>query len=76
MYSEAKKLRLIKEVINIKSEAVLMELESVVNKTLKFKRSKKGSAHEFSGLVSKKDVSLMEAAIEEDCEKINPDDWR
>ncbi len=75
MYSEAKKLRLIKDLINIKSEAILMELESVINKNLKSDKSKKISAHEFLGVLSKKDASLMESAIEEDCEKISPDGY-
>ncbi len=76
MYSEAKKLHLIEEVIKIKSEAVLMEIEAVVNKTLRAKKSKKTSAHDFLGLLSEKDASLMDAAIEEGCEQINPDDWK
>lgn len=76
MYSEAKKLHLIEEVIKIKSEAVLMEIEAVVKRTIRLKRSRKVSAHDFSGLLSKKDASLIDAAIEEGCERVNPDDWK
>lgn len=36
----------------------------------------KKSAHDFVGLLSKKDVQLMEKAIEEGCEQIHPDDWK
>ena len=73
MYSEAKKLHLIEEVIKIKSEAVLMELEAVVKRTMRLKRLRKVSAHDFSGLLSETDALLMDAAIEEGCERINPD---
>lgn len=76
MYSESKKLHLIEEVIKIKSEAVLMEIEAVVKRTMRLKRSGKVSAHDFSGLLSETDALLMDAAIEEGCEQINPDDWK
>jgi hypothetical protein len=76
MYLEAKKLHLIAEVIKIKNEAVLTELETVVNKTHKNKSSNKNSARDFLGMLSEKDASLMDAAINEGCEQINPDDWK
>ena len=34
------------------------------------------SAHDFGGIISKKDAQLMENAIEEACEQIDPDDWK
>jgi acetolactate synthase small subunit len=37
---------------------------------------KKQSAHDFVGIVSKKDAKLMEQAIEEGCEQIHPNDWK
>lgn len=53
-----------------------MEIETVVKRTLRIKRLGKVSAHDFSGLLSEKDASLMDAAIEEGCERVNPDDWK
>ena len=48
-----------------------MEIEAVVKRTMRLKRSGKVSAHDFSGLLSEKDASLMDTAIEEGCEQIN-----
>lgn len=76
MYLEAKKLHIIEEVLKIDSEAVLLELEAMVNKTTRLKKVAKKSAHDFLGLISEKDILLMDAAIEEGCEQINPDDWK
>ncbi len=76
MYSEARKLQLIEELIKIKSEEVLSEIEAVVKKSSRSSRVGKLSAHDFSGVISKEDAILMENAINEGCEKINPDDWK
>ncbi len=76
MYSEARKLHIIEEVLKIKSETALMEIEAMVSKAIGFKKAKKASAHDFLGLLSEKDASLMDAAIKEGCEQINPDDWK
>ncbi|RAJ31731.1 hypothetical protein [Pedobacter cryoconitis] len=76
MYSEARKLHLIEEVIKIKSDAVLTEIEAVVKKSMTISRLKKTSAHDFLGIISKKDIKLMNAAIEDGCEQINDDDWK
>jgi hypothetical protein len=76
MYTEAKKLHLIEEVLKIKNEFVLKEIEAIVNRAKSVKKEPKPSAHDFSGLLSEKDASLMEAAIQEGCEQVNPDDWK
>ena len=76
MYFEAKKLHLIEDLLKIKSEAALLEIETVVKKSLKAKKSKNSSARDFLGLISEEDSRLMESAIEEGCEQVNPDDWR
>jgi hypothetical protein len=39
------------------------------------KSPNKTYAHDFLGLLSKKDAKLMDDAIKGGCEKINPDDW-
>ena len=76
MYSEARKLHLIEDVLKINSEAVLQELETVVRKAMRPKKANKASAHDFLGLVTEDDAKLMETAIEEGCEQVNPDDWK
>jgi hypothetical protein len=76
MYSEARKMHLIEEVIKTKNEAILIELESVLKKASKIKDKPRPSAHDLVGLWSKDDADLIEKAIEEGCEQINPDDWK
>ena len=71
MYSEIRKLRLIEEVIKIKSDSVLLEIEAVIKKAVGTKIAKQKSAHDFLGMFSEKDASLIDAAINEGCEQIN-----
>jgi hypothetical protein len=66
MYSEARKIHLIEEVLKVKSEAVLSELEAVLNR-LKQARVPKLSAHDFVGILSQKDADLMDGAIKDSC---------
>ena len=74
MYSEARKMHLIEEVIKVKNEAVLIELESVLKKAASAKDHPRLSAHDFVGLWSKEDAESIEKAIEDGCEQIHPDD--
>ncbi len=74
MYSEARKIQLIEEVLKINNEAVLVKLEAVLKIAEASKKTKTESAHDFAGRISKKDAALMEAAIQEGCEQIHPDD--
>ncbi|RYE41715.1 MAG: hypothetical protein EOP48_23785 [Sphingobacteriales bacterium] len=75
MYTEARKLHLIEEMIKLKSEKALMQIESIL-KSYSMNKAGRPSAHEFIGKISKKDITLMENAIEEGCEQINQDDWK
>ena len=76
MFTEARKIQLLEDVLKVSSEATLIELETVLNKSKKKKDKKALSAHEFSGLWSKKDAALIEKAITESCEQIHEDDWK
>lgn len=76
MNSEARKINLLEKVLKVSNEATLIELEKVLEKS-ELKREKQSfSAHDFSGVISKKDADLMLKAIEESCEQIHPDDWK
>ncbi len=65
MYSEARKLQLIDELIKVNSDEVLAEIEAIVKKASHSSRARKLSAHDFSGIISKEDALLMETAINE-----------
>lgn len=73
MYTESKKMNLIKETIEMDNVKVWSGLESVLKEA---KNKKSFSARDFSGVINKKDAALMTKAIEEGCEQINPDDWK
>ena len=78
MYTEARKIHLIEEVLKVNNEATLVRLEDALKglkKTLKRKKMKP-SIYDFVGIFSKKETSEMRTAISETCEKINPDDWK
>ena len=76
MYTEARKMHLLEDVLKVNNEATLLELEAVLKKS-KLKKNKKAfSAHNFLGAWSKKDAEEIEKAIEESCEKIHKDDWK
>ncbi len=62
MSSEARKIHLIEEVLKIKNEAILIELEAVLEKAVKVE-VKRPSARDFSGVWSKEDAALIEKVI-------------
>jgi CHASE3 domain sensor protein len=74
MYSEARKLHLIEEVIKLKSDDALNQIERILKNASASKPV--GSAAQLAGKISKEDIELMEKAIAEGCEQINPDDWK
>jgi hypothetical protein len=76
MFTEARKIQLLEEVLKVSSEATLVELESVLQKAEKEKAKKSVSAHEFSDKWSSKDAALIEKAIESSCEQIHEDGWK
>ncbi len=75
MYGEAKKLRLIEEILKIESDAVLAEVETVIVKS-KLHAARRKSLKDFAGMMSDEEVGQLEKTIEEGCETINPNDWK
>ncbi len=76
MFTEARKIQLIEEVLKTTNESTLVMLEAVLKKSTKTNIKNTKSAHDFSGLWSKKDAALIEKAIQESCEQIHADDWK
>ena len=75
MFTEARKLHLIEEMIKLESEQTLVQIERIL-KITPSEEVPRPSARDFLGLISKEDIKLMNDAIEEGCEQINPDDWK
>lgn len=76
MSSEARKIDLIEKVLKVKNEATLIELEAVLKKSEQPVENKYSSARDLSGVWSSEDAALIEKAIEEGCEQIDPNDWK
>lgn len=74
MYGEARKLHLIEEILKIEDEAVLAEVESLINS--KMHTVKRRSFTDFAGMMSDEEADELEKIIDEGCEQINPDDWK
>lgn len=77
MYSEARKLHVIEEVLKVKSEATLTAIENLLKRASKNTTvKKKSSFKDFSGIWTKEEASEIEKIIAESCENIHPDDWK
>jgi len=76
MYSEARKLNLIEEILKVKSESVWIALENVLKKDEVNLDIEKPSIYDFVGILSEKDAKAMKKAIEEACETIDENDWK
>ena len=75
MYTEARKLQLIEELLKVTNEDTLIQLESVIN-SWKKKQETIPSIYDFVGIMTKEESTEMKKAIEESCETINSDDWK
>ncbi len=76
MYSEAKKLHLIGEILKVKNDAMWIALENVLKKNTQKKQSKGTSIYDFVGFLSEKEATEMKDAIAETCETIDENDWK
>ncbi len=75
MYTEARKMHLIEEVLKVDSDDTLTALEIVLKKS-KTSKPKKLNIYDFVGIFTKKETSQMRKAIKESAETINADDWK
>ena len=75
MYSEAKKLYLIEELLKVDNDMVLAELETVLTKS-KTQLPHSKSFQDFTSTLTLEEVKELERNIEEGCEQINEDDWK
>jgi hypothetical protein len=73
MLADTRKIHIIEAVLKTDDEHILSEVEKIVSQPT---QEKKISAFDFVGTISKEDAELINKAIEEGCEEINPDDWK
>jgi uncharacterized protein YegL len=75
MYSEARKLHLIGEVLKVDNEATLSALEALLKNAMATEDVKL-NIRTFSGIWMKGEADEIERIIEESCESINPDNGK
>jgi hypothetical protein len=75
MYSEARKIHLIEKVLKVKNDAILIEIETILN-TYNNNIAKKSNIYDFVGIISKSEADEMISAINETCENIDPNEWK
>ena len=75
MYGDTKKIHRIEEILKINDEVILDELEKVLSKNSLPPGGDK-SLKEFSGIWTAEEAEDMKRIIEENCEQINPGDWK
>jgi len=75
MFGEAKKLHLIEEILKIENEAVLTEVETVINRS-KLHAVGRRNFNDFAGTLTDDEATELEKIIEDGCEQIHPDDWK
>ena len=75
MFTEARKLHLIDEVLKTSNEETLLALESLLKKPKKIK-TEKVSIYDFVGVLSSKEAAQIEKTIAETSETIYENDWK
>jgi len=75
MISETRKLHVIEEVLKIKNDKLLAELEAVLRKQTSDNKGKL-TINDFVGILSDKEAVEMKKAIAETCETIDKDAWK
>jgi hypothetical protein len=73
MFTEARKLHLIEELIRLRSEKALGQIEHILTTAVNTESVSRPSSHNFLGKISKKDILLMENAIQAGCGQIRRD---
>jgi hypothetical protein len=76
MYSEARKLHIIEAVLKTENEAVLTAIETIVDQNNVTSKRTKGRFSALLGSLTSEEAESMKKTIEENFEKINPDDWK
>lgn len=76
MQGEARKLHLIEAILKIENDAVLTAIETIVDQDAKGSEATKSHFSDLLGALSEEEAESMKRVIEENFERINPDDWK
>jgi hypothetical protein len=76
MYTEARKLHIIEAVLRTENESVLRAIETIVDQDTASKERPKAKFSDLLGVLTCEEADSMKRTIEDNFEKINPDDWK
>jgi hypothetical protein len=76
MHKEARKLYIIEAVLKTENDAILSAIETIVgDDSTMISQKPKPKFSDLLGVLSHEEAEAMKQSIEENFEKINPDDW-
>ena len=75
MLTEARKLHIIEAVLKTDDDEILKAIENLVEPDLHV-AEKPAKYASLLGVISNEEANAMKLAIEENFEKVNPDDWK
>lgn len=75
MKEEARKMRIIAKVQKINDDAILIELENMLDQN-EDKENTTRSLKDLAGIWTAEEAEKMKRDIEEACGQIHPDDWK
>lgn len=75
MFGEAKKIRLIEEILKISDDNVLREVQDIIM-SYNERTVKDRNFSTFAGSLTDAEINELEDIITTGCEKINADDWK
>jgi hypothetical protein len=74
MSIKERKMQFIEKYISIDNESLLDALDAMLNQSVK--AEPKPSIYNLLGVMTHDEAAQMKKVIQENCENINPDDWR
>lgn len=75
MNAEARKLHLIEAILKVEDEALLNEVENLLEKA-EARPVERKRPEDFAGIWTEEEAEEIKRSIEESCEQIDPDDWK
>lgn len=76
MYTESRKLHLIEAILRTTNEATLEAIETLVDTATGVVTKPRQKFSDLLGVLTTEEAEAMKQTIEENFEKINPDDWK
>lgn len=74
--SDTRKLHIIEAILKTNDEGVLQKIEAIVDDSDANGNRPRGKFSELLGLLTIEDANTMKKAIDDNFEKVDPDDWK